>query len=77
MTGAGRVLQATAVSSDPTTGAEVVLDDGVRLQVSPEVLRVSVFRLLRSGQRVDLLVAGPVVTWLGLPGTAAREPSGG
>ena len=63
------VLQATVAAWGPT-GGSAVLDSGRRLALAPELLAASVFRFVRPGQRVDLIVTSGVVTWLGLPGTA-------
>ncbi|MBC7677977.1 MAG: hypothetical protein H7233_03150 [Pseudorhodobacter sp.] len=45
-----------------------MLDDGSRLALAAELLGPSVFRFLRSGQRLELLVEGGSVTWIGLAG---------
>ena len=63
------VVQATVATWDPT-GGTAVLDSGQRLDLDPDLLVDSVFRFVRPGQRVDLVLDGGVVTWLGLPGTA-------
>lgn len=47
-----------------------MLDDGSRLPLGPELLAGSVFRFLRTGQRVELVLVDGAVTWMGLPGTS-------
>lgn len=67
--------QGTVAAWGPS-GGSVVLDDGSRLALAAELLGPSVFRFLRSGQRLELLVEGGSVTWIGLAGmTPPGTPS--
>ena len=59
-------MQATVTSYDGS-GADVVLDDGRRLEVGPAALAGSGIRLLRPGQRVQIRLDGDVVVQLRLP----------
>jgi cold shock CspA family protein len=52
------MLQATVESWDAAEGAVVCLDDGTRVTCSPESVTQGGWRLLRSGQRVALVVEG-------------------
>ncbi len=49
-------VQATVESWSETDGGTAVRDDGSRVRIPPEALRDSVFRFLRAGQRVSLVV---------------------
>lgn len=59
-------MQAT-VSFYDRSGAGVVLDDGRRLAVGARALAASGIRLLRPGQRVQVVLDGDVVSQLRLP----------
>lgn len=59
-------MQAT-VSFYDRSGAGVVLDDGRRLEVGARTLAASGIRLLRPGQRVQVVLDGDVVSQLRLP----------
>ena len=69
MTPSGR--QATVIEWSPETGGSAWWDDGQRVILPPECLQDSVFRFLRSGQRVRLQLvdvgSGPVVVRVDLP----------
>jgi hypothetical protein len=52
------MVQATVESWDAAVGAVVCLDDGTRLTCSPDAVAAGGWRLLRSGQRVALAIAG-------------------
>jgi hypothetical protein len=52
------MVQATVESWDPATGAVMCLDDGTRVTCSPEAVVRGGWRMLRSGQRVALVVRG-------------------
>lgn len=63
-------MQATISSQDPATrGGSVLLDDGVELAFSPDVVDPRL-RVLRPGQRVRIQLEGDigarVITWLTL-----------
>ena len=63
-------MQATISSQDPATrGGSVLLDDGVELAFSPDVVDPRL-RVLRPGQRVRIQLEGHVgtrvITWLTL-----------
>lgn len=51
-------MQATVESWDSATGAVVCLDDGTRVRCPAEAVTAGGWRLLRSGQRVTLVVDG-------------------
>lgn len=63
-------MQATVSSQDPVTrGGSVVLDDGVELSFTPDVVDPRL-RVLRPGQRVRIRLEGEVgarvIAWLTL-----------
>lgn len=51
-------MQATVESWDSDSGAVVCLDDGTRVRCPAEAIAAGGWRLLRSGQRVTLVVEG-------------------
>ena len=59
-------LQATVRAWDPEQGGSALLDVGTVVALPAEALRGSVFRLLRTGQRVRLEFTDGVVTAVGL-----------
>ena len=63
-----RGRQATVRDWDPLIGGTALRDDGSSVVLPPECLRGSAFRLLRSGQRVQLHVRDGVVMRADLPG---------
>lgn len=69
MTGKDRARLQGTVAGWGEEGGSAVLDDGRRLDLPRELLESSVFRFVRPGQRVELLVVDAAVTWMGLPGT--------
>jgi hypothetical protein len=61
------VTQATVRSWDDSTGGSAFLDDGTVIEIPRDALQGSVFRFLRSGQRVRLVLDGGVVVAVDLP----------
>jgi hypothetical protein len=61
------VTQATVRAWDADTGGSAFLDDGTVVELPPECLQGSVFRFLRSGQRIALEWERDVVVRVGLP----------
>lgn len=54
--------QVTVRTWDPVEGGSALTDDGAVVVLPPDALRHSVFRLLRPGQRVALVVVDEQVT---------------
>lgn len=52
------MLQATVETWDAATGAIVCLDDGTRVSCSADAVDAGGWRMLRSGQRVRLIIDG-------------------
>ncbi len=62
------MTHATVRDWDPEVGGSAHLDDGHRVALPPECLTSSVFRFLRSGQRIRLeLDPDGTVCGVGLP----------
>jgi hypothetical protein len=61
------MTQATVREWDPERGGSAFLADGQRVTLPPECLRDSVFRFLRVGQRVRLVLEGDTVVRVDLP----------
>jgi hypothetical protein len=61
------VSQATVRDWDEATGGSALLDDGTVVELPPECLQDSVFRFLRLGQRVRLVVTDGRVARVDLP----------
>jgi hypothetical protein len=61
------VSHATVRDWDPAAGGSALLDDGSLVELPPDCLQDSVFRFLRLGQRVRLVVEHGRVVRVDLP----------
>ncbi|WP_203983138.1 hypothetical protein [Sphaerisporangium rufum] len=68
-------MQGTVRAFDPAARAgSVLLDDGAEIPFGAAAFDASPLRLLRSGQRVNIRVAGGAVTAITLAGFPLPEP---
>jgi cold shock CspA family protein len=67
-------MQATVRTFSPATrSGSLLLDDGTEVPFDAAAFEAGGFRLLRSGQRVRIVLEDTRVTRVGLPGTSAAS----